>query len=206
MYTSTHHISFQSVQSVNHALKPSNPVLRCLFEAFHQSNTGKVSRTKSQLFHPAFFLVQITRHSTHSQIHSLIIKHRMLYGVDFHNLLSPSVTFVSFITAHPENGTCKYLEDNRCYINISVLNKLLEGWNLHEILPHTFMLHKEHDVTSITNARSQNSVNSVVRKLHPETLRVSSSTFRKDNRHFLHAEGPPRILCFADRAAWYSSG
>jgi len=102
-----------------------------------------VYRIKSQLFHPAFFLVQITKHSTHAHIHSLIIKHRMHYGVGCHNLLSPPVTFLSYITAHTENGTCKYLEDNRCYVNIfSVLNKLLESWNLHEFLHPTFMLHK----------------------------------------------------------------
>jgi hypothetical protein len=103
-------------------------VLRSLFEAFHQSNSGTVSLIKSQVFHPVSFLVQIKRRPTHSQTHSLIfnpfngklnpichllvllgahhilhvsrirVKHRMHYGVDFHNLLRPSVTFVSYIT------------------------------------------------------------------------------------------------------------
>jgi len=45
------------------------------------------------------------------------------------------------------------------------------------------MLHKEHDVISITNARSQNSVNNLVRRALPETLRVSGSKFGKDNRY-----------------------
>jgi len=61
-----------------------------------------------------------------------------------------------------------------------------------------FMLHKEHDVSSITNARSQKSVNSQERRLLPETPMVSGSTFGKDNCRFLLATGPPRILRFVD--------
>jgi len=64
---------------------------------------------------------------------SSVIKHRTRYGVDFHNLLSPSVKFVSYIRAYPENDTFQYLEDNRFYVNIfSVPNKQLEARNLHE--------------------------------------------------------------------------
>ena len=87
----------------------------------------KVPTGKSQFFHPTSFQVQITTHPTHSKIHGLTIKHRMHFRVNFQDLLSPSATFISYITAYPENGTCKYFEDNGCDVNISVLNKIPEA-------------------------------------------------------------------------------
>jgi hypothetical protein len=64
------------------------------------------------------------------------------------------------------------------------------------------MLPTEYDVTFITNARSPNSVNSLVRRLLPEALRFSGSTFGKDNRYFLLAKISAKTLKLAQFPLW----